>query len=212
MYVLVCRSLFPRVAIWPLLLASCSLFQRAREPVVPFSTVPLASAALPDSVLRKAIQKSDLIVLATPVELASQYGVLTPHIQMGGKETWFDVKLAVDSIAKGKLKSAKHPDLGLLPAILTPRSPFGRLAANEIIVQYPAVTSSKSDWAAAAALIPGEPAVIIFRRCYYCLEITGLPNPRGGYYKANPLVAVGAASKLPPGEWSRVVRLAAEKR
>jgi hypothetical protein len=212
MYALGCRTLFPLAAMCLLLIASCSIFKRAREPAVPFLTAPAASGPLPDSVLRKAIRQSELIVLATPEELASQDGVLTPHIQMGAKETWYDVKLAVDSIAKGKLKRAKYPDLGVLPATLTPPSSFGRLAANEIIVQYPAVTSRKSEWAAAAPLIPGQPAVFLFRRCYYCLTITGLPNPRGGYYKANPLVAVGPASKLPPTEWSRVARLAREQR
>jgi hypothetical protein len=212
MYVLSCRTLFPLAAMCPLLLASCSVFRRATEPAVPFLTAAASPGPLPDSVLRKAIQRSDLIVLATPVELASQYGFLTPQIQLGAKETWFDVKLAVDSIAKGKLKRAKYADLGLMPATLTPPPSFRRLAANEIVVQYPAVTSRKSDWAAAAPLIPGEPAVFIFRRCYYCLTITGLPNPRGGYYKANPLVAVGPASKLPPTEWSRVARLAREER
>jgi hypothetical protein len=211
MYALRCRSLFPLATMCSLLLASCSIFQRAREPAVPFLAAPAASGPLPDSVLREAIRESELIVLATPVELASQYGFLTPQFQMGAKETWFDVKLAVDSVVKGKLKRAKHPDLGFLPATLTPPPSFARLAANEIVVQYPAVTSRKSDWAAAAPLTPGEPAIFIFRRCYYCLQITGLPNPRGGYYKANPLVALGPASKLPPGEWSRVARLAREQ-
>lgn len=212
MYALSCRTLFLLVAMCPVLLASCSNFRRATEPAVPSLTAPASSGPLPDSVLLEAIRNSELIVLATPVAFASQPGFPTPHIQMGAKETWYDVKLAVDSIAKGKLKRAKHPDLGVLPAILTPPPSFGRLAANEIIVQYPEVTSRKSDWAGAAPLIPGEPAVFIFRRCYYCLTITGLPNPRGGYYKANPLVAVGPASKLPPTEWSRVARLAREQR
>jgi hypothetical protein len=41
----------------------------------------------------------------------------------------------------------------MLPAALTPPPPFGKLAANEIVVQYPAVTASNSDWAAAAPLV-----------------------------------------------------------
>jgi hypothetical protein len=111
-------------------------------------------------------------------------------------------------VLKGKLKQAKRPDLGGLPAALTPPPPFGKLEANEIVVQYPAVTSTKSDWAAAAPMVPGEQAIFIFRRCYYCLPITGVVTGRGPYYKANPLVAVGRASKLPPAEWARLVRLA----
>ena len=158
--------------------------------------------------LRDAIKHGDLIVLATPVEMASNHGFLTPQFQLGAKETWYDVKLTVDSVLKGKLKHAKHPDLGMLPAVLTPPPSFGRLGPNEIVVQYPAVTSSNSDWAAAVPLVPGERAIFIFRRCYYCLPITGVAHARGPYYKANPLVAVGRASKLPPGEWGRVARLA----
>jgi len=140
------------------------------------------------------------------VELVSQHGFLTPQFQLGAKETWYDVKLVVDSVLKGKLGRAKRPDLGALPAWLTPPSSFGRLARNEIIVQYPAVTSRSSDWSAAAPLTPGEPAILIFRRCYYCLPISGIATSRG-YYKASPLVAIGRESKLPPRDWARVVRL-----
>jgi hypothetical protein len=167
---------------------------------------------IPDSVLREVIRDAELIVLGTPLELASQHGLLTPQFQLGAKETWYDVKVAVDSVIKGKLKRAKHPDLGMLPAWLTPPASFGRLARNEIVVQYPAVTSKASDWSLAAPLVPGERAVFIFRRCYYCLPISGLVTGRGAYYKANPLVAMGGESKLRPDEWPRVVRLVAEQR
>jgi hypothetical protein len=181
-------------------------------PVLPFSAEIPASEQIPDSVLREAIRRGELIVLGTPVELASQHGFLTPRFQLGAKETWYDVKLVVDSVLKGKLKRAKRPDLGMLPAVLTPPFPFGRLAANEIVVQYPVVTSSASDWASAAPLVPGEQAIFIFRRCYYCLPISGLAHGRGPYYKANPLVAIGREGKLRPDEWVRVARLLAEKR
>ena len=100
------------------------------------------------------------------------------------------------------------PGLGGIPALFVPPPPFGRLEADEIVVQYPAVTSSQSDWAAAAPLVPGERAIFIFRRCYYCLPISGVAHGRGPYYKANPLVAVGQTSKLPPAEWERLARLA----
>src|ERR687898_384120 len=189
------------------LLASCSTFHSALAPALPFTADMPASKQIPDSVLSAAIRRGDLIVLATPVELASQHGFLTPRFQMGAKETWYDVKLVVDSVFKGKLKHAKRPDLGMLPATLTPPQPFGKLAANEIVVQYPAVTASNSDWAAAAPLVPGERAIFIFRRCYYCLPISGLTTGRGPHYKANPLVAVGGESKLRPEEWARVTRL-----
>ncbi|HVK01402.1 MAG TPA: hypothetical protein VM365_11060 [Gemmatimonadales bacterium] len=122
---------------------------------------------------------------------------------MGAKETWYDVKL-VGSVYKGKVKHPKRPDLGMLPAALTPSQPFGELAANEIVVQYAAVTAGNSSWAAAAPLMPGERAIFIFRRCYYCLPIGGLATSRGPYYKANALVALGRASKLAPAEWERL--------
>jgi hypothetical protein len=165
---------------------------------------------IPDSVLVQAIRRAELIVLATPVELESQHGFYTPQFQLGAKETWYDVKLVVDSVLKGKLRRAKRPDLGVLPAVYTPPPAFSRLAGNEIVVQYPAVTSSRSDWAAAPSLVPGERAIFLFRRCYYCLQIRGLAHGRGPYYTANPLVAIGWESKLPPPEWSRVARLTAE--
>ena len=188
--------------------ASCSAFQRALAPAEPYPAAMPAAGQIPDSVLRRAVRRAELVVLATPLELASQHGFLTPQFQLGAKETWYDVRLSVDSVLKGKLRRAKRPDLGALPAALTPPAAF-RLAKNEIVVQYPVVTTRKSDWAAAAPLNPGERAIFIFRRCYYCLPITGLVTGRGSYYKANPLVAIGPESKLPPGEWPRLRRLLA---
>jgi hypothetical protein len=210
-----CLSLYqriPPILSGALLLVSCSTFQRAREQALPLSAELPLSGQIPDSALRRAIKRAELIVLATPVALVSQHGFLTPQFQLGAKETWYDVKLSVDSVLKGKLKRAKRPDLGALPAALTPPGSFGRLAENEIVVQYPAVSASSSDWAAAPPLVPGERAVFIFRRCYYCLPITGLVTGRGPYYKANPLVAMSSESKLRPDEWPRVARLLAERR
>jgi hypothetical protein len=205
-----CRRV-PPILTGVLLLVSCSTFQSAREEAHPLMTELPQPGQIPDSVLRRAIKRAELIVLATPLELVSQHGFLTPQFQLGAKETWYDVKLSVDSVLKGKLKRAKRPDLGVLPAALTPPAPF-QLATNEIVVQYPAVTARNSNWATAPALVPGEQAVFIFRRCYYCLPITGLTTGRGPYYKANPLVAMGGESKLPPDEWPRVARLLAERR
>jgi hypothetical protein len=189
------------------LLGACSTFQGAMAPAVPDAVSSLSPGAVSDSSLRRAIKRAELVVLATPVALESQHGFLTPQFQLGAKETWYDVKLSVDSVLKGKLRRAKYPDLGGLPAALTPPPPFGRLRQNEIIVQMPVVTSRRSDWAAAAPLVPGERAIFIFRRCYYCLPISGLNTGRGSYYKANPLVAVGPESKLREDEWPRLVRL-----
>ena len=194
-----------------LLLLGCTTFQQAIAPATPYPGVMPAAGQIPDSVLRKAIHRAELVVLAIPVALESQHGFLTPQFQLGAKETWYDVKLEVESVVKGKLKRAKRPDLGALPAALTPPSPW-RLSRNEIVVQYPAVTSRRSDWASAAPLVQGERAVFLFRRCYNCLPISGINTGRGSYYKANPLVAMGAESKLPPAEWARVVKLLVEQR
>jgi hypothetical protein len=205
------RWRFPLVGACASLFLSCSTFQSATAPAPPLAGDASTPGQIPDSLLREAIRHGDLIVLATPVDMVSEHGFLTPRFQMGAKETWYDVKLVVDSVYKGKLKHAKRLDLGMLPAALTPPQPFGKLAANQIVVQYPAVTARNSDWAAAAPLVPGERAIFIFRRCYYCLPISGLATSRGPYYKANPLVAVGQASKLPPAEWERLARLAEQR-
>jgi len=196
-----------------LLLASvsaCSTYRSALAPALPGSQVTPSVGQVPDSVLTKMIREGDLIVLGTPLDIVSDYGFLTPRFQLGAKETWYQVKVAVDSVLKGKIKSAKSVDLGMLPATFRPPPPFGRLAKNEIVVQYPAVTFIRSRWANAATLVTGERAVFIFNRCWYCLPITGFANPRGPYYTANPLVAQGWGSKLDPAEWPRVSRLIAE--
>jgi hypothetical protein len=194
-----------------LLLLGCTTLQQATAPVTPYPAAMPAAGQVSDSLLRKAIHRAELVVLATPVALESQHGFLTPRFQLGAKETWYDVKLEVDSVVKGKLKRAKRPDLGVLPAWLTPPSPW-KLRRNEIVVQYPAVTSRRSDWASAAPLVQGERAVFLFRRCYNCLPISGMNTGRGSYYKASPLIATGVESKLPPVEWPRVVKLLVEQR
>ncbi len=186
---------------------ACGMFKTA-APVAPISQVTPAVGQVPDSVLEKLIRGSELIVLATPLDFMPDNGFLNPSFQLGAKETWYNVKLAVDSVGKGKLKRAKSPDLGILPQLFVPPPPFGRLAANEIVVQYPAVTFSRSEWSAAPPPIIGERAVFIFRKCWYCVTIRGLAI-RGPYYKAHPLVAQSWGSKLDPAEWPRVIQLLA---
>src|ERR671924_246740 len=105
-------------------LLSCSTFQAARSPAFPSMAEMPRPGQIPDSILRKAIRRAELIVLGTPIELASQQGFLTPQFQLGAKETWYDVKLVVDSVLKGKLKRAKRPGLGALPAAVTPPAAF----------------------------------------------------------------------------------------
>jgi hypothetical protein len=203
---------FLRTLFLPLILSGCAGFQQAIAPALPGSPGAAWSGALPDSLLRRSLERGDLVVLATPVDIASSHGLMTPSFQLGPKETWYDVKLVVDSVAKGKLKSAKTRDLGFLPAALTPPPPFGRLAQNEIIVQYPVTNASWSKWVTAAPLNLGERAAFVFRKCHYCVRITGVATGRGPYYTASPWVAVGAGSKLPAGEWTRVARLLTERK
>jgi hypothetical protein len=201
-----------RTLFLPLVLSACGSFQQAVAPALPGSSDGSWSGALPDSLLIRALERGDLIVLATPVDIASSHGLMTASFQLGPKETWYDVKLVVDSVAKGKLKHAKMRDLGFLPAALMPPPPFGRLAENEIIVQYPVTNASWSDWVAAAPLTLGERAAFVFRKCHYCVRITGVATGRGPYYTASPWVAVGAGSKLPVEEWTRVARLLTERK
>ncbi|MGH7536305.1 MAG: hypothetical protein ACREMG_12090 [Gemmatimonadales bacterium] len=198
------RSLLPLA----LLLPACSTFRNALTPAYPLTADMPAVNQIPDSILRYQIKEGDLIVLATPVDIESEHGFLTPSIQLGAKETWYNVKLVVDSVLKGKVKHAKTVDLGMMPALFVGPPPFGRLQPNEIVVQYPAVNTTRSNWASAPPLVIGERAVFIFRKCYYCLTITGVAHGRGPYYTANPWVAMGWGSKLDPAEWPRVTSLA----
>jgi hypothetical protein len=189
-------------------MCACGRLQKATSPATPVAREMPAVGVVPDAVLLDVIRHSELIVLATPLDLVAATGSLSPTFQLGAKETWYNVKLVVDSLVKGRLGRAKSPDYGLLPAAYAPPEPFENLARNEIVVQYPAVTTLRSDWAAAPPPIVGEPAVFMFRRCWNCIEM-GLATGRG-QYKANPLVAAGWGSKLNPSELPRVLTLIAK--
>jgi hypothetical protein len=185
--------------------AACASLQTATTPVAPLDRDMPQIGQVPDGILIDLIRRSELIVLGTPEDLASAVGSLSPGFQLGAKETWYHVRLAVDSVAKGRLGHAKSPDLGLLPAVYAPPEPFDHLKRNEIVVQYPAVTSIRSDWTTAPPPVVGERAVFIFKRCWNCVTLaiaTGVGN-----YKANPLVAAEWGSKLDPAEWPRVAAL-----
>ncbi len=191
-------------------LAACGFLGRMGSPAVPYGTPEPAFGEVSDSLLMRVIADGDLIVLGTPVDRESEAGLFTPTFQLGAKETWYSVKVTVDSVVRGKLKHAKSVDLGFMPELLASRGRF-RLEPNDIIVQYPEVSSSRNRWAGAPPLIVGERAVFIFKRCYYCVELTGRPSRAGPYYKATPWVAMTWGSKLPPEEWPRVVRIVRER-
>ncbi len=201
-----------RTLLFLLVLQGCGTFHQAIAPALPGDGGTFSYGPLADSLLERTLDRGELVVLATPVDISSSHGLMTAAFQLGPKETWYDVKLVVDSVAKGKLKAAKVRDLGFMPALLRPPPPFGRLAPNEIVVQYPVTNASWSDWVAAAPLNLGERAAFVFRKCYYCVRITGVATGRGPYYTASPWVAVGAGSKLPAEEWSRVSRLLSRRR
>jgi len=187
-----------------LLLPACGSFQNATTPVEPLTRETPAIGEVPDAILLDVIRHSELIVLAVPQDVVPADG-FTPNFQLGAKETWYNVRLIVDTVVKGRLGQAKVPDYGFLPKMYEPSAPFDHLSRNEIVVQYPAVNTIKSDWAAAPPPVMGERAVWLFRRCYNCVPI-GLATGRGPY-KANPLVAQGWGSKLPAEEWRRVLGL-----
>lgn len=196
-------------------LAGCASFGKITAPADPYN----AGAPDPrvgevsDERLRKLIADAELVVLGTISDRVSEAGLFTPAFQMGTKETWYSVKVDVDSVARGRLSGAKMVDLGFMPRVLEDRRRFGSLKANEIVAQYPELSSpSNRLFAGAPLLTVGERAVLIFRRCHYCVELRGRPTGRGPYYTANPLVAMSWGSKLPPAEWSRVVRIADELR
>lgn len=192
------------------LLTSCVTYERLLAPAVPYAGETPAVGEVPDGRLMDLIRDGDLVVLGTPVERVSETGIFTPNLQAGAKETWYSVRVVVDSVAKGNLHRARTVDFGILPAFLRPGPPFPTLAANEIVVQYPEVESVHMHWGLAPVLTLGERAVFIFKKCWNCVPLSGLPNPRGPYYLANPWVAMTWGSKLRPGEWSRVVRLVEE--
>ena len=188
-------------------LPGCGAYRTLIAPAVPHDTGDMPRAGfVPDSVLVPELRKSGLVVLGTPVDRVSEEGIFTPRIQMGNKRTWYSVRLSVEAVAKGNLRAAKTVDLGFVPLNLVSNHRFTRLAEHEIVVQYPETQSPRGAWGDAPRLFTGERAVYLFRKCYNCVELGGVPT-RGPYYKASPWVAMGWASKLPPEEWPRVVRL-----
>lgn len=187
----------------PIFTPACGTLQTATMPAQPSAIETPAIGAVPDAVILDAIRHSELIVLAVPTDLVPD-PALSPGFQLGAKETWYNIRLEVDSVIKGRLGHARMPDYGFLPTAYTPPAPFDHLARNEIVVQYPAVTAIRSDWAAAPPPVVGEKAVFLFQRCWNCVAV-GLSSGRP--YRANPLVAAGWGTKLAAAEWPRVLGL-----
>jgi len=187
-------------------LFGCGTYHKLAAPAVPYATETPKVGAVPEGRLRDILRDGELVVLGTPLERASEAGLFTATLQMGSKETWYSVRIAVDSVAKGNPRRARKVDLGTLPGWLNPGHPFPALAENEIVVQYPEVESPRAQWGLAPALTLGEQAVFVFKKCWNCVQLRGI-TVRGPYYQAHPWVAMTWGSKLPPEEWSRVVSL-----
>ena len=205
-----CRAPAPFPALPLALLAAlsgCGAYHKLTAPAVPHDVgVMPRPGQIPDSVLAAQLRKSGLVVLGTPVDRISEEGIFTPSMQLGNKQTWYSVRLEVESVAKGNLRGAKTVDLGFVPLTIVSNQRFSRLAEHEIVVQYPETQSPYGAWGTAPRLFTGERAIYLFRKCYNCVELGGVPT-RGPYYKASPWVAMTWESKLPPEEWPRIVRL-----
>jgi hypothetical protein len=187
-------------------LLACGTYHKLAAPAVPHATETPRAGEIPEGRLLEILRDGDLVVLGTPVDRASEAGLFTATLQMGSKETWYSVRIVVDSVAKGNPRRARKVDLGGLPVWLNPGPPFPALAENEIVVQYPEVESARAQWGLAPVLTLGEQAVFVFKKCWNCVQLRGI-NIRGPYYQAHPWVAMTWGSKLPPEEWSRVVSL-----
>lgn len=188
-------------------LTGCGAYRKLTAPAVPYDTGTMPRVGqVPDSVLLAQLRKSGLVVLGTPVDRVSEEGVFTPWMQLGNKQTWYSVRVAVEAVAKGNLRGAKTVDLGFAPLTIVNNQRFSHLAEHEIVVQYPETQSPYGAWGGIPRLFTGERAAYLFRKCYNCVELGGVPT-RGPYYKASPWVAMSWESKLPPEEWPRIVRL-----
>src|SRR5688572_13609637 len=111
---------------WCLALVACGTYQRFTAPAQ-LRDVPMpASGQVPDAMLIRIIEDGDLVVLGTPVDAVAEVGVFRPSFQGGAKETWYSARIAVDAVAKGRLKDAKRVDLGFTPATLAPGPRFGK--------------------------------------------------------------------------------------
>jgi hypothetical protein len=205
-----CRALAAFPGLIPAVLSvltGCGAYRKLTAPAVPYAagTMPRVGQ-VPDSVLLQQLRKSGLVVLGTPVDRISEEGVFTPWMQLGNKQTWYSVRVEVEAVAKGNLRGAKTVDLGFTPLNIVTNQRFSHLAEHEIVVQYPETQSPYGAWGGVPRLFTGERAIYLFRKCYNCVELGGVPT-RGPYYKASPWVAMSWESKLPPEEWSRIVRL-----
>jgi len=135
--------------------------------------------------------EADLVVLGTPDSLLPE-ALLAPSQQWGSRDVWWNLRVTVDSIAKGSLNHARRVDYGLLPVWLTPPRPF-RLARNQIVIQLAARWQT-------ADLVVGQRQLLFLKRCWDCVE---LPSRTAQRFYASPWFAILA---LPPERWADLPR------
>jgi hypothetical protein len=151
-------------------LGSC--LPRFDAPVVSW---PVASAT--PQLIRDGVEAADLVVLATPDSMEAD-NAMTADLTIGFKPSWWNIRLTVDSVARGKLRWAKRVDYGELPAYATP--PSWHLAGNQILVQV------STGWQTAPVNL-GTKAVYFLKKCYNCVA---LPTHTQARYFASPWFSI----------------------
>ena len=174
-----------RKALLALLLLGCGHFVRQVAPALPYATAS-------DSLIAAGLEYADLVVLGTPDSMVAEGGAMSGLAFH--RDYWWNVRITVDSVVKGKLGRAKFMDYDNLPQWMAPPRPFN-LAKNQIIVQ-------QGTGAVTAPMIVGVRSVLFLKKCFRCVELPGRTNHR---QTASPWFAVLA---LTPDQWDHVRRLA----
>jgi hypothetical protein len=171
------------------LLLGCGHFVKQVAPPFPISNVS-------DSLIVAGFKEADLVILGTPDSLVPEGGAMA-SLGFGEVATWWNTRITVDSVAKGKLGRAKYMDYGDLPQWLSPPRPF-KLAKNQIMVQQANVWTT-------APLVVGYPGVFFLKKCYNCVTL-----PRRTQYpiRVSPW---GSLLSLTPDQWGRVKLLTGVK-
>lgn len=167
-----------------LLLLACGHFVRQVAPAVPY-------AEASDSLILAGLEYADLVILGTPDSTAAEGGAMSGLAFH--RDFWWNVRITVDSVIKGKLSRARAVDYDNLPQWMIPPRPF-KLAPNQIIVQ-------QGTGAVTAPMIVGVRSVLFLRKCFRCVELPGRTDRR---QTASPWFAVLA---LTPDHWARVKEL-----
>lgn len=169
-----------------LLTVACGRFVRQTAPAYPYETAT-------DSLIGAGLKMADLVVLGTPDSMVPEGGAMS-SLGFGAQTFWWNVRITVDSIAKGKPSHARFMDYGDLPTWVTPPRPF-KLSKRQITVQQ------SNGWVT-APLVVGTRAIYFLKKCYNCVDLPGRTEYR---MRASPWLAVLA---LTPDHWARVKRLA----